>query len=73
MCEQHFNYRGVQKPKVKCLECWSLWLRKHPDEDVKAKDLALILSEIESRIDCTKNSLQKTIEYYRPIDPVTGR
>ncbi len=25
-CEQHPRYRGKNKPRTRCLQCWRIWL-----------------------------------------------
>jgi hypothetical protein len=39
VCYDHPNYKGILKPRVPCVGCWAIWLARHPEAELKAKDL----------------------------------
>lgn len=40
-CSSHSNYSGVRRPRVNCLACWEIFVKKNPGK-VKEEDRAKI-------------------------------
>ena len=49
------RYRGVNKPKAPCMDCWRFWVVKHCDAKLDASDVLRIadavLGEVKGMLD----------------------
>lgn len=40
-CQKHPRYRGKNKPRCKCFQCWGIWLSKRPMGQIRWKTLTI--------------------------------
>lgn len=50
MCSKHKSYKAMRKPRANCLQCWTMWLKEHPEETVKSKELLFVLKSFMNEI-----------------------
>jgi len=46
ICNKHKNYKAFYTPKTACLECWEAYLKLHPLDILRCKDILLIVKAI---------------------------
>jgi len=44
ICKKHKTYKAIHRPKCSCLDCWMIWLKKNPEETIKADDLQKVVN-----------------------------
>lgn len=49
-CRDHLKYKGVNKPRTKCIRCWIMWLNNHKDSSILGGDILSILELVNKEI-----------------------